>query len=747
MKKKKGTLILRSRLSLLKPFIAGCSLSTTRVWQDRVGRLMSATNRDDVTFNDFSIGQMPACMVKPHDEVSSGIILYLHGGGYTCGDLDYAKGFAAMLAARCGMRVLCVAYRLAPESPFPAAIDDAEDAYGYLLSGGYAPAQIMLCGESAGGGLCYSLCLQLKAKGRTMPAGIIAISPWVDLTGTANSYLVNEKTDPTLTAERLKFFADCYLYGTDKQKSSGKNIYPKTCNSPEEDLAAKSAPLASPLFADLTGMPPSLIFVGGAEILLDDSTSLHEKLQKAGSQSEISIAPDMWHGYVLYGIKEFDRDFSRIRKFIKNRIPLQKKLRWMALDNAAKIFPAARTRNWSNVFRLSATMTEPVDMAAMRTALDVTVRRFPSIAVRVKAGVFWYYLEELPQAPEILEEKPYPLSRMPFSDIRKCAFRVIVYEKRVAIEFFHALTDGNGGLVFLKTLVAEYIYQKYGVKVPAECGVLDRLEEPAPAELEDSFFKYAGKYALPRKDSDAYSIRGAREIDGFRTNTTFILDAEHVRLLAKEQGVTVTAYLTAVLIEAVDRLQKEQISNPAKHKPVKIFVPVNLRSIFPSSTLRNFILYTIPGVETKYGDYSFAELCQSVQHQMKLQITPRRMAAIIASNVSSEKNLFIRACPLPVKNMVMSLIYNAVGERKSCFSFSNLGVSRMPPEFERYVDRLDFVLGTQKSQRYNTALITYRGKMMFNITRNTSKPLLERHIYNVLRERGVHVVAESNTRE
>ena len=743
----KGTLILRSRLKLLKPLIAGFSLSTIRVWQDRVGKLMSASHRGDVTFDDFSIGSMPACMVTPRDEVSGGIILYLHGGGYTCGDLDYAKGFASTLSARNGMRVLCVAYRLAPEHPFPAALDDAEDAYGYLLSAGFAPGQIVLCGESAGGGLCYSLCLKLKSKGRTMPAGIIAISPWADLTGQAASCHTNEKSDPTLAADRLQFFADCYVYGTDEQKSNDKNIYPITCEHAEADLRAKSKPLISPLFGDLAGMPPSLIFAGGAELLVDDAKGLHQRLLEAGAQSELTITPDMWHAYVLYEIKEFDRDFARIRKFIKAIVPNQKKLRWMALDNAAKIFPAARTRSWSNVFRLAATMTEPVDTEALRTALDVTVRRFPSIAVRVKAGFFWYYLEELPHAPEIMEEKPYPLARMPFDDIRKCAFRVIVYDRRIAVEFFHALTDGNGGLVFLKTLVAEYIYQKYGVKVPAESGVLDRLEEPDPAELEDSFFKYAGKYALPRKDTDAYSIRGLREVDGFRTNTTFILDAEAVRMRAKAQGVTVTAYLTAALMMAADRLQKQQIRNPAKHKPVKVFVPVNLRSIFPSKTLRNFILYAIPSVETKYGDVEFPALCQSVQHQMKLQITPQRMAAMIAANVSSEKSLFIRACPLWLKNIVMAGVYNAVGERKSCFTFSNLGVSNMPPEFERYVDRLDFVLGTQKSQRYNTSLITYKGKMMFNIMRNTARPLLEPHLYQVLRELGIHVVAQSNARE
>lgn len=743
---KKGTLILRSRLSLLKPFISGASLASMRVWQDRIGRLMSASHRDNVTFEDFSVGNMPACMVKPRDEVSPGVILYLHGGGYTCGDLDYAKGFGATLAARCGIRVMCAAYRLAPEAPFPAALDDAEDAYGYLLSAGYAPGQIMLCGESAGGGLCYSLCLKLKTKGRTMPAGIIAVSPWTDLTASGGSYTTNQKRDPTMTSERLKFFADCYVYGA-AVPGADKNVYPQTNDDPQEDARRKSNPLISPLFGDLAGLPPTLCFVGDAEIMLDDAAQMHGRLLDAGVQSELCIAPEMWHAYVLYGIKDFDRDFDRIRKHIRTCIPNQKKLRWMALDNAAKIFPAARTRSWSNVFRLAATMTEPVDKEALRTALDVTVRRFPSIAVRLRAGFFWYYLEEIPHAPQIMEEKPYPLARMPFDDIRKCAFRVIVYDRRIAVEFFHALTDGNGGLVFLKTLVAEYIYQKYGVKVPPQGGVLDRLEEPDPAELEDSFFKYAGKHALSRKDSDAYSIKGLREADGFRTNTTFILDAETVRTLAKAQGVTVTAYMTAALMVAVDRLQKEQVRDPARHKPVKIFVPVNLRNIFPSKTLRNFILYTIPGIETKYGDYDFPELCRSVQYQMKLQITPRRMAAIIASNVSSEKNLLIRFAPLWLKNIVMKGVYRAVGERKSCFSFSNLGVSNMPPEFERYVDRLDFVLGTQESQRYNTSLITYKGKMMFNIMRNTSKPLLERHLYQVLRELGIHVIAQSNARE
>ena len=125
--------------------------------------------------------------------------------------------------------------------------------------------------------------------------------------------------------------------------------------------------------------------------------------------------------------------------------------KWMRLDNAAKIYPAAKRRNWTNYFRLSATLTEPVDVQVLRAALDVTVRRFPSIAVRLRRGVFWYYLEEISKAPAIEEDKSYPLVHVPFDDVRRCAFRVLVYKNRLAVEFFHAVTDGTGGLIFLKS--------------------------------------------------------------------------------------------------------------------------------------------------------------------------------------------------------------------------------------------------------------------------------------------------------
>ena len=737
------TAFLRSQLALFKPFIEKCSLGVVRRAQEKLGKIMAVSHKNDVDCENVRVGNMDCAMLIPKDELSSAVILYIHGGGYVAGKLAYAKGFGTVLASKCGVRVFCMDYRLAPEHVFPAAPDDVMEAYGYLLANGYDPSRIILCGESAGGGLCYALAQKLRDKGRTLPAGIIAISPWTDLTSSGESYRINAKRDPSMSVERLKYFADCYVYGAEKV---GKKLHPIVNSDEADDVFRKSDPKISPLFDSQDKMPPSLIFVGSDEIMLNDSVELHEKLLAAGSHSELVVAEGMWHGYILYALSEREGDFDKIRKFIKHTVPLQKKLRWMSLDNAAKIFPAARTRHWSNLFRISATMTENVDRAVLKSALDVTVRRFPSIAVRLRTGAFWYSLEEVPLAPEILDERAHPLVRMPFDDIRKCAFRVLVYKKRIAVEFFHALTDGNGGLVFLKTLVSEYIYQKYAVKVPKVSGVLDRLEEPHPEEMEDSFIRYSGKYAASRSDTDAFRIKGKREEDGYLTNTTFVIDADNVVREAKARGATVTAYMVAALIVSAGRIQDEREPRLKRKRPLKIHVPVNLRKIFPSQTLRNFVLCATPGIDPKFGEYSFDQIVETVSHQMKLQITEQNMRSMITANVNSERNILIRIAPLFVKNIVMKMVFDAVGEKKCCFSFSNLGVVNMPEEFSSHVSRMDFVLGAQSASPYNTSAVTYGGKMYFNVIRNIREPVLEREIYRTLRELGIHFTIESNTR-
>lgn len=425
---------------------------------------------------------------------------------------------------------------------------------------------------------------------------------------------------------------------------------------------------------------------------------------------------------------------------------MENQLRWMRLDNAAKIYPAARRRSWSSLFRLSATLNDNVDINVLKKALAVTVKRFPSIAVRIRRGAFWYYLEETPNPPEISKEAAYPMARMAFKDIKKCAFRVICYNNRVAIEFFHAVTDGAGGMVFLKSLLAEYLFQKYSAQIPNTHGVLDRNEPPKDAELEDSFLKHYGPVNASRKESTAYRLEGSLEPDGYLNLITGIIDVGDSLKLAKSYGVSLTAYLTAVMIFCIQKIQNRTTPNKKPQRPVKVLVPVNLRRIFGSTTLRNFALYVFPGIDPRLGEFTFDEIVKLVHYQMGAEVYDKNMAAKMASNVNAEKMLIVKILPLFIKNLVMKAIFNIVGERKSSITLSNLGVIEIPDEMKPYINRFDFILGEQALCTNGCSALTYDGKLYINFLRTVKESELEKEFFCFLRKAGLNIKVESNRR-
>ena len=429
-------------------------------------------------------------------------------------------------------------------------------------------------------------------------------------------------------------------------------------------------------------------------------------------------------------------------------MPLKKhQLHWTRLDNAAKIYPASRTKNWSNVFRLSATLNEPVDVPLLQAALNTTVLRFPTIAARLRRGLFWYYLQQLQQAPTVRAEYSYPLAYMHPSESRQCAFRVIAYENRIAVELFHCLTDGNGGLVFLKTLVAEYLRQKHGIHIPAEAGVLDIRQQPSPEEMEDSFLKYAGPVSASRQERDSWHFHGTLEPDNRLNLICFRLNVPEVLQAAHSYGVSLTVFLSAAAMQAILNLQAEKVPSVRRRKAVKLLIPINLRNLFPSKTLRNFVLYTIPELDPRLGHYDFREICKIIKLKMETDNTPKQMGRMIATNVNSEQNLAIRLIPLPIKNLVMKAVFHAVGERKSFMSLSNLGNAQLPEEMKPYISRMDFILGVQASAPHNCGAISWADTLYLNLIRNIKESDFEYHFFRVLQSLGLSVTVESNQEE
>jgi NRPS condensation-like uncharacterized protein len=331
--------------------------------------------------------------------------------------------------------------------------------------------------------------------------------------------------------------------------------------------------------------------------------------------------------------------------------------------------------------------------------------------------------------------------------MRKCAFRVIVYHRRIAIEIFHSITDGNGAMIFLKSLLAEYIQQKYGVHVPAEQGVLGRLEEPSEAELEDSYGKYSGKIPASLRQTNAWRPSGTPEAHGFSHLTCFSLPVKPVLEKAHEYGMSMTGFLCAVMMQALQNLQAEKVPLERKRKPIKVFLPVNLRGIFESRSLRNFVLYTVPEITPRLGRYEFEEICEAVKHQMALDITPKQMSAKIATNTACEKIWAFKLMPLPLKNIAMKAVFNSVGERKSCLAFSNLGAVKLPEVMKQYIERMDFILGVQATAPYDCAMLSYGDTLHINFIRNIRESELEYHFYRVLQGFGLPVTVQSNNQD
>lgn len=184
--------------------------------------------------------------------------------------------------------------------------------------------------------------------------------------------------------------------------------------------------------------------------------------------------------------------------------------------------------------------------------------------------------------------------------------------------------------------------------------------------------------------------------------------------------------------------------NIRRRKRVKVLIPINLRNLFPSDTLRNFAMYTIPEVDPRLGDYSLEEICNVVRHKMGLEFTAKHMSRVIATNVGDERNPLVRLIPLPIKNAVMKAIFDSVGEKKSCLSLSNVGQVRVPAAMAEYIERFDFILGVQAAAPYNCGMLSYGDTLYINFIRNIKDAELERCFFAVLQELGVSVTVESN---
>jgi acetyl esterase/lipase len=227
---------------------------------------------DDISTERVGAGGVPAEWIVSPEAQNGRVMLYLHGGGYTSGSMRTHRVMLSHISRASQARVLGLDYRLAPECPFPAPVEDSIAAYRWLLSNGAKPEQIVIGGDSAGGGLMVAALVSLRYLGEPMPAAGVGISSWTDMEATGQSFIDNAEVDPSVNRDRILNIANVYMAGKDLK-----------------------APLASPIHADLTGLPPLLLQVGSIETLLDDTHELAKRARAAGVEVEVDVWDDMPH--------------------------------------------------------------------------------------------------------------------------------------------------------------------------------------------------------------------------------------------------------------------------------------------------------------------------------------------------------------------------------------------------------------------------------------------------------------------
>ena len=408
---------------------------------------------------------------------------------------------------------------------------------------------------------------------------------------------------------------------------------------------------------------------------------------------------------------------------------------WYPLDDAAKIYPLSMKQGQMAVFRLSVYFKEDVVPALLQMALTFTIKRFPSFATTVKKGFFWHYLDTAKRRFVIEPDTGYPCRPLKVGRSGSQSFRVMYFHKRVSIEFFHILTDGTGGMVFLKALTAEYL-RLLGVEL-AEPGSVPDLDAVPDAEETANEFDRADQ----TEKSAGFMEKSALQMSGSLSRARpyrvlhFKMDSDALKAAAKGKSSTVTSYLLSQLFlagrYATDELQGE----------MSIQVPVNMRKFYPSKTVRNFAMYC--GVRLPLQSITKAEdILPEISRQLEKKASRQAMSEMM--NATRKMVGALRFIPLFIKAPAARMVYGFLGDKIFSNTLSNLGVVQLSAPLDGYIDSMDFVLGTALTNRAGCSLVTFGHTATLSIAKMTADPSFEERLYDLLQADGIDITVEGS---
>ncbi len=426
------------------------------------------------------------------------------------------------------------------------------------------------------------------------------------------------------------------------------------------------------------------------------------------------------------------------KKRKKERVA-DKEIRWDKLDNTAHLFPVIAGESMSNVYRISVTLTELIQPALLQQALNTVLPKFDGFNLRLRQGVFWYYFEENGKpAPKIKQETKFPCRFIRQNKNRSYLFRVTYYKYRINLEVFHVLTDGMGGLNFLKELTYQYLRLLHPELVAS---VGDALDSGTSMNREDSFLKnYRKSAGRGYKTKKAYLLGGEKLQKGEFGVMHGYMQVPELKKVCRGYGVSINEYLVAVYIWSV---YVECMHGMPSERPIRVAVPVNLRPYFNSITTKNFFVMVSAEFHPTKEVYTFEEVLKIVRESLRNQINREHLEELFSYNVSNEKLFIARAVPLFLKNMAMRFIYTQSALANTT-TITNIGNVEVEEHYKPYVELFHAFLAMSRGQHLKGTICSYGNTLVFSFSYDLKDTSVQRGFFRKIASDGVEVEIESN---
>lgn len=413
--------------------------------------------------------------------------------------------------------------------------------------------------------------------------------------------------------------------------------------------------------------------------------------------------------------------------------------KWYKLDNAALMYPLVARGESISIFRVSALLRDPVDPVELQYAVNDIAARFPTICGSVKNGFFWPFIDR-PTIPITVKPQTKVPGRPMKVDSRRSQIRVNYIGNQISVEFFHSATDGTGGIIFLNSLLRRY-FQRLGYKIDCT-NCFDYRDIPSLEEIRDNFAAVTVKKNPPPcpKPVKSKKLNGTLQRGGKYVTVRGVMSASQLKSVAKQHNATVTEYLGAVQLMALNRLAA--VTNSPENPPIRVLIPVNLRRIYDMETIRNFSSYIFYQYN---GQNDIDEVIDDIRKQTEEQMTDDYFRGMVSFNYNNGTSPLLKIVPLAVKRFVLGCIVSGRGDGMvNCSTLSNLGVVKAPKQFDDLVLRYDFMLGKPAKKTNNFAVATYNDTCVISMTSPFVERDCEMYFFRKLAEAGIDIAVESD---